>query len=185
MQYPFKLPHTISNPMGEILTFHSIENENGVKKMIVFNQLQPGAGPPFHVHFKQEESLTVTKGLMGYEVEGQEEKFLKEGETVVFKKGQMHRFWNAGHEPLECKGWIKPANSVDYFLTGIYNSMTKAGNPKGDSFDSAFLMTRYKSEYDIKDIPAFVKKIIFPITVFVGNLLGKYKHFKNAPKPLN
>lgn len=184
MKYPFTLPHTIENPFGESLTFQSLEEEDGEKKMIVYNRVSPGAGPPFHVHFKQDESLTVSKGFMGYQIDGEEEKFLKEGESVIFKRGQMHRFWNAGESLLECKGWVKPANSLDYFLTGIYNSMTKAGKAEGDPFDSAFLMTRYKTEYDLKDIPAFVKKVIFPITVFIGRLLGKYKHFKDAPEPL-
>lgn len=184
MNYPFQLPHTISNPLGEVLIFKTIEIEDGVKKMIVQNKLQPGAGPPFHVHFKQDESLTVTKGRMGYQIDGQAEKFLKEGETVVFQKGEMHRFWNAGEDILECSGWVKPANSLDYFLTGFYNSVSKSGKPEGDPFDSAYLITRYKSEYDVKEIPPFVKKVIFPITVFVGKLLGKYKHFKDAPEPI-
>ncbi|PHN04311.1 cupin domain-containing protein [Flavilitoribacter nigricans] len=184
MKYPFAFPHTISNPMGELITFHDIEEEDGVKKMTVYNQVQPGSGPPFHVHYKQEESLTVVKGVMGYQIDGQEEKILEAGETVIFHRGQMHRFWNAGSEILECKGWIKPANSLDYFLSGIYSSMSKAGKPEGDPFDSAFLMTRYKSEYDLKEIPAFVKKVIFPITVLIGKFLGKYGHFKDAPKPI-
>lgn len=184
MKYPFTFPHTISNPMGEVLTFHNIEDEDGLKKMIVYNQVQPGSGPPFHVHYKQEESLTVIKGVMGYQIDGQEEKLLKAGETVIFHRGQMHRFWNAGNEVMECKGWVKPANSLDYFLSGIYNSMSKAGKPEGDPFDSAFLLTRYKSEYDLKEIPTFVKKVIFPLTVLIGKSLGKYKHFKDAPKPI-
>ncbi|RMG56355.1 MAG: cupin domain-containing protein [Bacteroidetes bacterium] len=164
MKYPFEFPHTIENPFGESLTFHSIVEENGEKKMIATNKVSPGAGPPFHVHYKQDESLTVTKGLMGYQVYGEEEKILKEGESIVFKRGQMHRFWNAGEDELECEGWVKPANSFDYFLTGIYNSMNKAGKAEGDPFYTAFLMTRYKTEYDLKDIPPFVKKFIFPIT---------------------
>lgn len=184
MKYPFPLPHTISNPLGEVLIFKAIEIEDGVKKMIVQNKVEPGAGPPFHVHFKQDESLTVTKGRMGYQIDGQEEKFLQEGESIIFRKGEMHRFWNAGDDTLECTGWVKPANSLDYFLTGFYNSVTKSGKAEGDPFDSAFLMTRYKSEYDVKVIPPFVKKFIFPITVFVGKLLGKYKHFKDAPAPV-
>lgn len=184
MNYPFQLPHTIENPFGESLTFQAIVEEDGVGKMIVHNKVSPGAGPPFHVHYKQEECLTVTKGLMGYQVEGDAEKFLKEGETIVFKRGQMHRFWNAGDELLMCEGWVKPANTFDYFITGIYNSMNKAGKAEGDPFDSAFLMTRFKTEYDLKDIPTFVKKVIFPITVVIGKLLGKYKHFEGAPKPV-
>ena len=182
--YPFSLPHTIKNFHGEVLIFKSIEEENGEKKMLVENKVTPGAGPPFHVHFKQDEGLTVSKGTMGYQIDGQEEKFLKEGESVVFTRGEMHRFWNAGEDVLECTGWVKPANSLDYFLTGVYNSMNKSGTAQGDPFDSAYLMTRYKSEYDIKAVPAFVKKVIFPITVLIGNMLGKYKHFQHAPKPL-
>ena len=184
MKYPFDYPHSISNHLGEVLIFHSVETEDGVKKMIVQNKLKPGAGPPFHVHFKQDESLTVTKGRMGYQIDGQEEKFLHEGERVVFRRGEMHRFWNAGDGFLECSGWVKPANSLDYFLDGIYRSMDKAGKAEGDPFDSAYLINRYKSEYDLKDIPSFVKKVIFPITVFIGSLLGKYKHFKDAPEPI-
>lgn len=184
MKYPFNYPHTIKNFTGEELTFHSVVEEDGVSKMIVYNKVQPGAGPVFHVHFKQDESLTVLKGRMGYQVDGKEEKFLQEGESVLFQRGQMHRFWNAGQDILECKGWVKPANSLDYFLTGLYASMDKAGKPEGDPFDSAFLVNRYRTEYDVKAIPPFVKKVIFPITVFIGHLLGKYKHFKNAPAPL-
>lgn len=184
MNYPYTYPHTVENLFGEILIFQSIVEENGEKKLMLLNKLSPGAGPPFHVHYKQDEGLTVNSGLLGYQVDGEEEKFLHEGERVVFKRGEMHRFWNAGEDVLECEGWVKPANTLDYFLTGIYNSMNKAGKAEGDPFDSAFLMTRYKSEYDLKDIPNFVKKVVFPITVVVGKLLGKYKHFKDAPKPI-
>jgi quercetin dioxygenase-like cupin family protein len=184
MNYPFEFPYTTKNLFGESLTFHSIVEENGEKKMIVLNTVSPGAGPPFHVHYKQDESLAVTKGLLGYQIDGEEEKFLKEGESVVFTRGQMHRFWNAGEDVLECEGWVKPANTFDYFITGIYNSMNKAGKAEGDPFDSAFLMTRYKTEYDLKDIPTFVKKVVFPVTVVIGRFLGKYKDFRDAPKAI-
>lgn len=184
MKYPFKLPHSIESPFGEVLIFHSVVEEDGEKKLIAHNKVKPGSGPPFHVHFKQDESLTVTRGKLGYQIEGEEEKFLNSGESILFKRGEMHRFWNAGDDLLECEGWVKPANSFDYFITGVYNSMKKAGKPEGDPFDSAYLMTRYRSEYDLKDIPGFVKKVVFPITVQVGKLLGKYQHFKDAPKPV-
>jgi len=184
MNYPFTYPHIIENPQGEKLIFHSIEEEDGEKKIIVSNEVAPGSGPPFHVHFKQDECIRVVSGRLGYQLDGEEEKFLGPGEQIVFKRGQMHRFWNAGQEVLSCEGWVKPAHSLDYFLSGIYNSMNKAGKPQGDPFDTAFLMTRYKSEYDMKVIPVFVKQVIFPITVFIGRLLGKYKHFQDAPPPI-
>ena len=45
-------------------------------------------------------------------------------------------------------------------------------------------MTRYAGEYDMLDIPRFVKKTIIPLTYQIGRLMGKYAHFANAPKPL-
>ena len=83
-----------------------------------------------------------------------------------------------------CRGWVKPANSLDFFLTSVYQSMNKVGNPKGDPYDMAYLVTRYKSEYDMLVIPPFVKRFIMPLTVSAGKILGKYEHFKNAPEPL-
>ena len=181
--YPYTLPHKIAND-GEELTFEAIEYEDGERKLIVSNLIQPKQGPPFHVHFKQDEYLQVKSGRMGYQIYGEEAQVIGEGESVLFKRNQMHRFWNDGEHPLVCTGWVMPANSLDYFLTGVYNSMNKANNLKGDPFDSAFLLTRYKSEYDLLDVPPFVKKVIMPITVFIGKLLGKYEHFQDAPEPL-
>jgi hypothetical protein len=48
-------------------------------------------------------------------------------------------------------------------------------------FDAAYLLRRYSSEYDMTEIPKFVKKVVIPITYFAGRILGKYKHFKDAP----
>ncbi|MCO6489810.1 MAG: hypothetical protein J5I98_15445 [Phaeodactylibacter sp.] len=79
---------------------------------------------------------------------------------------------------------VRQYNSLDYYLTGLYASMDKACKPEGDPFDSAFLVNRYRTEYDVKAIPPFVKKVIFPVTVVIGHLLGKYQHFEGAPEPL-
>lgn len=181
--YPYSYPHTISTKHEE-LTFESIVMEGGEQKVIVSNRVQPKMGPPFHVHFKQDESLTVKKGRLGYQIHGGPEKFAEKGETVVFQRGEMHRFWNAGDEVLECEGWVKPANSLDFYLTSLYNTMNKSGSPKGEPFEMAYLVCRYSSEYDTLVIPPFVKKVILPVTYFIGKILGKYKQFQHAPEPL-
>ena len=51
-------------------------------------------------------------------------------------------------------------------------------------FDAAFLLNRYKSEYAMTEIPAFVQKMIFPVVLFVGRLMGKHKKFAGAPLPV-
>lgn len=175
-------PHTIENCIGEKIIFERVEHEADGDKVIVENFVATQSGPVMHTHFLQDESLTVIKGKLGYEVLGNAKQYAGEGETVLFKRGTPHRFWNAGDETLNCKGWIKPANTIVFFLSAIYAAQNKSGKAQPEAFDAAYLMTRYSKEYDLPEIPVFVKKVIFPLTYFIGKLLGKYKHFANAPK---
>lgn len=177
-------PFTIENCVGEKLVFVSVAKDKDQDKVLVEAYLEPGCGPMMHTHFKQDESLTVESGKMMYQILGAEPVALKKGETVLFKRGTPHKFWNAGEDILKCTGWISPVFSVVYFLAALYNAQNKSGKAQPESFDGAYLITRYSSEYDLPEIPAFVKKIILPITYFFGILLGKYKHFKDAPQPL-
>jgi quercetin dioxygenase-like cupin family protein len=179
MKYTY--PHTIDNGCGEELTFvRFIDNETG-GKIEIENRVQPGAGPPMHVHHLQDESFTVIQGQVGAHVAGQQPTFHSSGETVTFKRGVPHRFWNAGNEILICKGWVSPANNLEYFLTEIFNSTKANGGEKPAVFDGAFLQLKYKTEFDLMEIPLFVKKILFPIIVALGKLTGKHQKFKGAP----
>lgn len=73
-----QLPHTISNIHGEKITFlRIITNENGEEILELENEVQPKAGPPMHVHYKQDECLTVTEGRIGYQVLGGEKKICR------------------------------------------------------------------------------------------------------------
>ena len=177
-------PHIIQNPLGEKLTFLSVQPGPQGDKVLVENSVQPGSGPPMHTHFRQDESLTVVSGKMGYQVLGQEPQYAYPGDSMTFSRGKPHKFWNAGDEVLTCKGWIEPANTIVFFLSSIYAAQTKSGKGQPEPFDAAYLLTKYASEYDMPEIPAFVKKVIMPITYAVGRILGKYKHFADAPAPL-
>lgn len=182
MNYQF--PHTIKNPVGETLIFKELVQEPDGDKLLVENYLTPKSGPPMHTHFLQDESLTVVDGKIGYQIKGGQPQFAGPGETVLFTRGTPHRFWNAGEDILHCTGYVKPANTLVFFLSSVYAAQNKSGTEQPDKFDGAYLLTRYASEYDMAEIPGFVKKVIFPITYFTGKLLGKYKHFKNAPEPV-
>ncbi|MBO0952599.1 cupin domain-containing protein [Fibrella forsythiae] len=177
-------PHTIENCIGEKLIFREVRREADGDRVIVENFVAPGSGPPMHVHRLQDEGLTVISGRIGYQIQGQSEQFAEEGETVVFERGVPHRFWNAGTQTLHCTGWINPANSVVFFLSAIYAAQNKSGKAQPEVFDAAFLLTRYAAEFDMVEIPRFVRTVIIPVTYQIGRLLGKYTHFKNAPEPL-
>lgn len=177
-------PHTIVNNHGEELIFQGVVREPDGDRVYGESFVAPGSGPPMHVHWLQDECFTVVKGKIGYQIQGQPEQYALAGETILFKRGEPHRFWNAGTDTLHCKGWMKPANTSVFFLSAIFAAQLKSGKTQPETFDAAFLLTRYKSEYDMLEIPGFVKKVILPVVYRVGKLLNKYEHFKDAPEAI-
>ena len=176
------LPLTIKNGLGEELIFHRMEIEEGEEKLIIENYVAPGSPPIKHIYYMQDEFLVVLHGKMGYQVEGEEVKYAGIGETVLFKKGKPHKFWNAGNDELNCFGWIKPAYNVIFYLSTLYESVDEDGNP--DQFDTAYLHYRYRKEFDDPEIPKIVKSFVLPAKYGIGKITGKYRKFRDAPAPL-
>ena len=176
----YTYPHVIENGAGERLVFlrkigNRLEGENLVK---------PGAGPPMHVHHLQDEGFTVQKGRIGYQRPGEPEAFAGPGESIVFKAGEPHRFWNAGETDLVCTAFVEPADNVEYLLTELFDSARRGNRGRPGIFEAAFLMRRYRSEFEMLEIPAAMKRFVFPVLVAIGTLLGKYRRYANAPEPV-
>jgi quercetin dioxygenase-like cupin family protein len=179
-----RYPHTIDNGGGELLTFLGVRTDSDGRELLeVENQVQPGSGPPMHVHHLQEESLTVLEGRIGYCVSGGPERFAGAGETVTFAAGQMHRFWNAGEGVLRCSGYVSPPGNLEYLLTEVFASMRRGGG-RPNPLDAAYLLDRYRSEITQGDIPAPVRVVVFPILRALGRLLGRDRRYAHAPPPM-
>ena len=177
-------PIVIESGTGEQFTFLRRYIENDIEHLEAVNMVNPGGGPPMHVHHLQDESITVIEGLLAGLVKGEEVKYYRAGETAFFARGVAHKFWNAGETVLKCKGFISPVNNFEYFLTEIFRSTREGGQGRPQTFDAAFLLNRYKSEFDMFDIPWFVKKVIFPLARLTGRLKGLHKRYANAPQPV-
>ena len=180
----YDLPYTIENGLGEKIIFKEIIHEPDGDKLIIQGFCHPGGGPAMHIHFKQDECFTVRKGKVGYQCLDGEEKFAAEGETLLFKRGTAHRFWNAGNDELQMDAWVKPADNLIFFLSTLYEAQRISGKGQPERFYAAYLLTRYKKEYDMVGLPAFVKNVLLPVTYTFGKLFGKYKKFKEAPHPV-
>ncbi len=177
-------PRTIDNGAGERITFlRRIRGTSG-DRLEAENIVGPGSGPPMHAHLHQVEVLTVQEGRIGYQRAGEPPQFAGPGETVAFKAGEAHRFWNPGEGELRCIGYVEPADNVEYFLTELFASTKRNGGARPDPFDAAFLITRYRPEFAMLAIPAAVQRIVFPIQVALGRLLGKYARYADAPAPV-
>jgi hypothetical protein len=73
---------------------------------------------------------------------------------------------------------------MEYFLTEIFLSTRNNTTPRPQLFDGAWLQTRYDSEFGLVEIPLFVRKVIFPVIVFIGKLTGRDRKFKGSPEPI-
>ena len=127
--------------------------------------------------------MTVRQGRIGYQRAGEPERFAEAGETVVFAPGEVHRFWNAGDEDLRCTGQVRPAGNLEYFLTAIFESQRASGGSRPNPFDAAFLTRRFRDEFAMTEIPAPVQRLVFPLVVAAGRMLGRYAKYADAPAP--
>jgi quercetin dioxygenase-like cupin family protein len=177
-------PYTIDNGLGESLTFKGLtQGPNGVR-VEADGVAQPGAGPPMHVHYLQEEAARVVRGRLGYQVFGGQPRFAGPGELVVWPAGTPHKWWNAGSDELQLTGWCSPPHNVEFFLSTLFSSTKANRGRRPGLFDAAFLVTRYRSEFALLEMPAVVRRIIIPIVYATGAILGKYGKFKDAPAPI-
>jgi quercetin dioxygenase-like cupin family protein len=179
----YNYPHTVDNGEGEVLTFLGVVRDPDGDRLEFEVVAPPDVGTPMHLHHLQDEALTVVAGRIGHQFEGEEPRYATAGETVALKRGIAHRWWNAGTTELRFTGWAKPAHNIEFFLTVLFDSMKRTGRKRPSLFDSAFLLTRYRSEVRMLDIPAVVQKA-FPLLFAIGTILGKYDRFKDAPEPV-
>lgn len=177
-------PYTITNGAGEWLTFtRRVPGPDG-ERVEGENRVSPGAGPPMHVHFLQEEGFSVLSGRLGFQRAGSPPEYAEAGESVVFAAGAPHRFWNPGTEELRCSAYIVPAGNVEYFLEQLFASQAASGGRRPSLLDIAYLARRYRSEYAMVEIPLPVQRLVFPVLVLIGTLLGRYAKYADAPEPL-
>jgi mannose-6-phosphate isomerase-like protein (cupin superfamily) len=179
----YTYPHTIDNGGGERITFaRSVAGASG-ERLEGDNVVEPGAGPPMHVHHHLDEVFRVEEGRIGYQRRGESPQFAGPGETIAFKAGEAHRFWNAGDVTLRCAASMEPADNAEYILTEIFASSKRRGGAGPNLFDFAFLARRYRSEYAASDVPALVQRFVFPVIVAIGTLLGRYERYADAREP--
>ena len=173
-------PRTIDDGAGSRMTFL----RRTADALEVTSTVAPGEGPPMHVHHLQEEAVAVREGRVGYTIEGEQERFAGVGERVSFAPGVAHTFRNAGEGDLVLDGTVSPPLNFEWFLTRVYESTAAAGGQRPRTFDAAYLMTRYRSEFTMSEIPAPVRRGLFPVLAAAGRLFGLGRRFAGAPEPV-
>ena len=166
---------------GEVLIMSRVRHGDQVVLQLEGRIPPKGEGPPLHVHLVEREEVKVVAGVLKAIVGGAAIQ-VRVGESAVFPAGVAHRWWNAEDQPLQTKGHVVPIVDLDRFLQGIFAVANAGQAGRTPLFYVAHVMHRHRRTQRLAAIP--LARLVFPVVVFVGWLLGKYRgeDWPGAPK---
>jgi cupin domain len=160
---------------GEILRMRRVRDAAGQVILRIDGSLPPGSpGPPPHVHFDLREEGTVKAGTLGARV-GKEKIVVPAGGSAAFPAGVVHTWWNAGDSLLEFGGRAVPASDLDRYLQALFAVVNASESGRPSIFYIAHVLWRHRQTQAVATPPAAIQRIVFPLVLFVGHLLGKYR----------
>ena len=131
-------------------------------------------GPPLHVHFAEDEEGRVVSGTLSAVVDGRQ--FTAgPGESVVISRGSVHRWWNAGDEPLVFEGYARPVVDLDRYLQAVFEVINASHGGRPPLFYLAHVALRHQGTQSVIVMPRPIQAVMFRLIVAVGTLLGRYR----------
>ncbi|MEO8098076.1 MAG: cupin domain-containing protein [Acidobacteriota bacterium] len=159
----------------EILRLRRVRDRQGQIVLSIDGSLPPGMdGPPAHIHFDQREEGSVKAGTLGAQV-GKENVVVPAGGSAVFAAGVVHRWWNAGDDLLEMSGRAIPAGDLDRYLQGVFAVVNASPTGRPSLLYLAHVLWRHRETQLLVAPPPAVQRIVFPVILFLGRILGKYR----------
>jgi len=160
---------------GERLEMRRTRTAGGTEELHMFGSLLAHRkGPPLHVHLEEEELVEVVSGAASVQVNG-ERRVLKAGEPVCFPKGIAHTWWNDGDEELVLRGVVRPAIDLDRYLQAVFEVLDSGRPNRPPIFYMAHVMYRHRRTQLTPIVPRVVQRVLLPVVVLVGTVLGKYR----------
>jgi quercetin dioxygenase-like cupin family protein len=160
---------------GEILRMRRVRDAEGKTVLSLDGSLPPRAsGPPVHVHFHQREEGSVNAGSLGARI-GNEKIVVQAGGTAVFPAGVVHTWWNAGEDLLEFSGRAIPAVDLDRYLQAVFAVVNASASGRPSIFYLAHVLWRHRQTQALMAPPPAIQRIVFPLVLLVGRVLGKYR----------
>jgi len=160
---------------GEILRMRRVCDAEGQVVLTIDGSLPPGMnGPPFHAHFQEREEGLVTAGTLGARI-GNEKIVVPVGGTAAFPAGVFHQWWNAGEDLLEISGRTIPAVDLDRYLQAIFAVLNAGPSGRPPFFYLAHVLWRHRHTQAVAMPPRAIQRVVFPLVLLVGRILGKYR----------
>jgi mannose-6-phosphate isomerase-like protein (cupin superfamily) len=160
---------------GEILRMRRVRGIDGHTVLLLEGSLPPGtSGPPLHVHADSRETILVKSGLLGVRL-GPEQFDVRPGKNAAVPAGVLHTWWNAGDELLETSGRAVPASDLDRFIQAMFAVVNASSSGRPPIFYLAHVLWRHRRTQAVALPPTAVQRIVFPLIVLLGTVLGKYR----------
>jgi mannose-6-phosphate isomerase-like protein (cupin superfamily) len=160
---------------GAILCMQRMREADGQVVLTIEGSLPPHMdGPPLHQHFQEREEGMVKAGMLGARV-GDKELIVPAGGSAVFPAGVAHKWWNAGEDLLELSGRVIPAVDLDRYLQAVFAILNASSTGRPSVFYIAHALWRHRQTQASLVPPRFVQRILFPVVLLIGRILGKYR----------
>lgn len=160
---------------GEILRMQRIRDAGGQIVLNIEGSLPARtSGPPLHIHFHQSEEFVVKAGSLGIQI-GNEKSIVPTGGVGLFPVGVAHTWWNAGDDRLQLSGRATPAVDLDRYLQAAFAVLNSSPSGRPSMFYIAHVLWRHRHTQALAFPPRFIQVIVFPLIIFVGRILGKYR----------
>ncbi len=100
---------------------------------------------------------------------------MEPGGSTSFPAGVLHHWWNAGDGQLRFEGTVRPVVDLDRFLQAVFSVLNAGTADRPDFFYMAKVLHRHRDTQFAALTPKLVQRILFPVLIVVGRILGKYR----------
>jgi quercetin dioxygenase-like cupin family protein len=105
---------TVEGPVGGPVQFKAVGKQTGDNLVVFVNLIQPGDGPPEHIHTNCDEAWLITEGTFRFKLDGKVQE-APAGAFVFVPRGVKHCFQNVGLLPANLFVMFTPAGMENFF----------------------------------------------------------------------
>ncbi|AVH71425.1 cupin domain-containing protein [Nostoc sp. 'Lobaria pulmonaria (5183) cyanobiont'] len=100
---------------GDVVTFKAVGSQTEGKYMLMETRVEPQAGPPPHIHSREDEAFYIQAGVVEFQLD-ERTIVATPGTFLHSPKGQLHSFKNIGTTPAKMLIWSTPAGIEQFFI---------------------------------------------------------------------
>ena len=97
------------------------------------------------------------------------------GGSTAFPARVGHSWWNAGETLLEFSVRVVPAVDLDQYLQAVFAVLNASATNRPSIFYLAHVLWRHRRTQRVVTPPVAIQRILFPVVLLIGHVLGKYK----------